>query len=239
MFERTRSFWRRLLARATPGQGPLGMEERRVWIRYRADLQTSYKPASAPETTRLSTHVRNISLGGINLVGSRPFQPGELLTVELPGSTEQSRYDVLACVVHCTEERPGECSLGCNFSRELTDDDLASFGAKREKSEPPDQRQWRRFAARVTAIYQPVAQDNKDRLTAQVLDISPSGLRLLVEREMENGTLLSVELHNGAGTRGPTMLACIVHVNCLGDKGWVLGCNFIRSLNEQDLEALV
>ncbi len=56
---------------------------------------------------------------------------------------------------------------------------------------------------------------------------------------MENGALLSVELHNSAGTTERTMLACVVHVNRHEDGGWALGCNFIRSLGEEDLNALV
>src|SRR5438874_706919 len=136
MFERTMTFWRRLVGRpgrTTTATLQAGTEVRRVWLRYTADLETSYKPAGAHETTRLSARVRNISLGGINLVGNRAFQPGELLSVELPGTSEESRCNVLACVVHCAEEQPGVWSLGCTFSRELTDDDLQAFGARRER----------------------------------------------------------------------------------------------------------
>jgi c-di-GMP-binding flagellar brake protein YcgR len=242
MFERTKTFWRRLLGRAgqtTTATLDAGTEERRVWIRYPADLQTAYKPSGAPDSTRLSARVRNISLGGINLVGNRSFQPGELLTVELPGATEETRCNVLACVVHCAEEEAGEWSLGCTFSRELTDDDLASFGARRERTDPSDQRQWKRFPSSVTARFQLVALDDPKLHPAKVLDISASGVALLVEREIENGTLLSVELHNAAGTVERTMLACIVHVTCQASNEWALGCNFIRSLSEEDLKALL
>ena len=56
---------------------------------------------------------------------------------------------------------------------------------------------------------------------------------------MENATLLSVELHNAAGTVGRTMLACVVHVTRHSDHEFALGCNFIRSLSEEDLKALM
>jgi c-di-GMP-binding flagellar brake protein YcgR len=242
MFERTRTFWQRLLGR--PAQGEVATmdhdnEDRRVWARYPANLETVYKPAGAPDSTRLTAQVRNISLGGINLLGGRPFELGELLTVELPGATEQSRCNVLACVVHCAEGPDGEWSLGCTFSRELTDEDLASFGARRERPDPSDQRQWKRFPSSVTANYQLVARDDLRQYSARVLDISASGVGLLVERAIENGTLLSVELHNAAGTVERTMLACIVHVTRQAANEWALGCNFIRSLSEEDLEALL
>jgi c-di-GMP-binding flagellar brake protein YcgR len=242
MFKRTMTFWRRLLGR--PGRTATatlesGSDERRVWIRYPADLEAAFKPSGLFDSARLSARVRNISLGGINLAGDRPFQPGELLTIELPGANEESPCNVLACVVHCAEEQAGEWSLGCTFSRELTDEDLAHFGARRERPDPSDQRQWKRFPASVTACYQRVASDDERHYAAKVLDISATGVGLLVDRDIENGTLLSVELHNAAGTAERTMLACIVHVTRQASSEWALGCNFIRSLSEQDLKALV
>jgi hypothetical protein len=35
------------------------------------------------------------------------------------------------------------------------------------------------------------------------------------------------------------MLACAVHVTARGEQGWALGCNFTRSLSEEDLQALL
>ena len=243
MFERTRNFWRRLLGRpATSAGGNVAVatgEERRVWVRYPADLETSYTPAGMPETARFSARVRNISLGGVNLLADRPFRPGELLTVELPGATDETRCNVLACVVHCQEEGPGEWSLGCTFSRELNDEDLEAFGARRERPLPSDQRQWKRFPAEVIALYQFVANGDPRQFPAKVLDISASGVGLLVDQPVENATLLSVELHNAAGTVGRTMLACVVHVTLHSEHEWALGCNFIRSLSEEDLKALL
>ena len=242
VFERTKNLWRRLLgAPGTSATATLedGGDERRVWARHATNLETRYKPAGAPDTTRLSARVRNISLGGVNLIGNRAFQPGELLNVELPGATDVDRCDVLACVVHCAEETPNEWSLGCTFSRELSDDDLVSFGARRERHHPSDQRQWKRFPSNVTATYQLVATDDSRQLPAKVQDVSASGVALIVDHSVENGTLLSVELHNASGTTERTMLACVVHVNRTADGDWALGCNFIRSLSEEDLKALV
>jgi hypothetical protein len=66
-----------------------------------------------------------------------------------------------------------------------------------------------------------------------------SGVGLLVNQSIENGALLSVELRNPAGTVERTMLACVVHINRRSPGEWALGCNFIRSLNEHDLKALL
>ena len=92
MLDFTKTFWKRLLGRhsqAATATMDAAAEERRVWIRYPADMKTTFQPAGAPANTRLSARVRNISLGGINLIGNRSFEPGELLTVELPGASEE------------------------------------------------------------------------------------------------------------------------------------------------------
>jgi c-di-GMP-binding flagellar brake protein YcgR len=237
MFALTKTFWRRLVGRpSASANGTVQTDDRRVWVRYPADLQTACKPAGAPDSTRLSARVRNISLGGINLLGSRAFKPGELLTVELPGADEESRCNVLACVVHCAEDEGG-WSIGCTFSRDLSDADLSSFGARRERNGVHDQRQWKRFDCSVTATYQFVAAPDGENHDAKVLNVSVNGVGLVVDRDIENGTLLSVELHNAAGTTQRTMLACVVHVTRQGVTEWALGCNFIRSLSEEDVKA--
>ena len=98
MFERTRNFWRRLLGRpATSAGGNVAVatgEERRVWVRYPADLETSFIPADGPESTRFSARVRNISLGGINLlvlVPDKADRQGEQADQERGGDSGDER----------------------------------------------------------------------------------------------------------------------------------------------------
>jgi hypothetical protein len=247
MFERTKTFWRRLVGNSTQtGNLALALEdkpdERRVWARFPADLETSLKTAGAADSTRLQVRVRNISLGGVNLLVERSFEPGTMLSIELPGASEETHCTVLACVVHCVQDEDNQWSLGCDFSRELSEADLASFGARRERHGASDKREWKRYPCNVSSTYQLVAADDQTAYPAKVLNISASGVGLQVNRFVENGALLSVELHNSAGTTERTMLACVVHVNHLaegeGEGEWALGCNFIRSLAEEDLKAL-
>jgi hypothetical protein len=243
MFERTVSFWKRLLRRHTPAESAGAVQqaedERRVWTRYPADLETVYRPAGAGAAVRLSARIRNVSLGGISLCVDRPFAPGQMLSVELPGATEDARCDMLACVVHAGSGDDGEWLLGCTFARELGEEDLAAFGARRERHTPPDQRTWVRFACNVKATYQRIAEERPAPKSAKVLNLSATGVGLVVSEEVENGALLSVELHAASGDFRRTMLSCVVHVTARGEGEWALGCNFIRSLSEEDLKALL
>jgi hypothetical protein len=236
MFARTFSFWRRLVGRdgsPQPGSDP-GDTERRVWIRYPANLEATFQPAGA--TNRFPARVRDISRGGANLIAGQPLKPGDLLSLELPDAAGQVQ-NVLACIVRITDHGPAEWALGCIFSRELSDDDLQGFGARRQKHTPADQRTWIRFPCEVGASYE-VVGTNAPPQDAEVLNISANGVGLLVSESIEAGTLLTVELHSGAGPTVRTILACVVRVSGHGPDRWALGCNFIHELSEEDLQVL-
>jgi PilZ domain len=173
------------------------------------------------------------------LVTSRAFEQGEMLSIELPLDGGDTRCDVLACVVHCDQTCAGEWSVGCNFSRELSAADLKALRVKPVVGDADDQRQWQRFEADVSATFQLVATAEQTPRPAKVVNLSVAGIGLMVDRAVENGALLSVELHNASGTVERTMLACVVHVNRQPKGQWALGCNFIRSLGEKDLQALL
>jgi len=241
MFERTFSLWRRLVGsrpnKPTPDNPT---EDRRVWVRFPADLETTYGPADGGDRGRFSAIVRDISVGGLSLIADRSFAPGDMLTVELPGPRDEASYSVLACVVHVTAQSDCRWALGCTFSRELSDDDLAPFGARRSQPGEADQRNWDRYPCEVQASYQDPTEPEAGRQPAKVLNISPSGVRLLVGQAVQNGSLLSIALHSPTGEAGKNMLSCVVHVTRQGDTGeWALGCNFISELSEAELLALL
>lgn len=237
------SFWKRLLGKTSPAPSPgsdcATAEDRRVWVRYPADLETTYQPATESGGARLSARVRNVSLGGVNLVVDREFTPGDLLSVELPGVADRTRCTVLACVVHVAAQGDGTWSLGCTFARELNEEDLEAFGVQRVRHASTDQRTWMRFPSDIRASFHPVAETDMQPREAGVLNVSASGIGLLVPQPVENGTLLSVELRSARGTFQRTMLACVVHVTAQSDGSYALGCNFIRSLSEDELKALL
>jgi hypothetical protein len=243
MFKETVSMLRRMVA-GHPREDADGVavaEERRVRVRYPSGAQTSLVLVNGTEHPRLSGRVRNISRGGINLLVPEGFEPGSMLGIDLPSPDGHSSYTVLACVVHATARPGGEWAVGCTFAQELTDAELRAFGGQRQKpSAPDDQRTWVRFPCRVRAACQVVADPPEAPWPAEVLDLSPSGIGLRVERPVEPGTLLNVDLHDAAGRLTTSMLACVVHVTDPdGEGGRALGCNFIRELSEQEIQALL
>jgi hypothetical protein len=241
MFQRTfASLKRWVKGHALPVQadsGFAGMDDRRIWVRYPCDVKTICQTALDATGTRSAARVRNISLGGISLHLDQECQPGTILSLEMPGLTDQT-VTVLACVVHVTEAPAGGWVLGCTFARELSDDDLQAFGGKRVRSAAEDQRSWLRFACHTQASYQLASVEGPDQLPARVVNISPSGVRLVVKNQVEAGALLNVRLQSPGGESKLSMLACVVHIAALADDEWALGCNFLRELSPKEFQDL-
>ena len=240
MLGRTVALWRSVIGgrarksheNATGAPG----DDRRLWDRFSSEVDVACRPVGAAAETRFTARVRNASHGGISLTVPCEFVCGDLLSVELPGADAQSSTTVLACVMHAARESPDAWSVGCNFSGELSDDELATLGARRSRASPADQRNWQRFDCDVQATVETVAGTQVDKQLVNVLNISATGIALSFDRPIEVGTLFSVELHNAAG-KHTTVLACAVHVTARAAK-WTVGCNFMRMLSEQELMSL-
>ena len=213
-------------------------DDRRIWVRRHVNVETRITPTSSDGEPSLVARILDVSSGGVKLVVRWAFGPGDLLTLELPACDGQPSVTVLACVAHSQPQGEAEWVIGCRFTAELSDADLAAFGASRSKSVLPDSRNWSRFACEVTAIYQVLGDEEDGRREAKVLNISASGFAVAVDHDIRAGALLSVELHAPAGRTVVTILACVVHVTVESDGQRTLGCNFIHELGEDSLLAL-
>ena len=120
------------------GRGGEAEEERRSWGRFPCDVETTCQTTGGAAKP-LAARVRNISRGGVKLVLDRPCQPGELLSLSLPGGEDLEACTVLVCVVRCAGEEQ-RWQLGCTFATPLDDEDLQRFGAGRGAAGSTDQR---------------------------------------------------------------------------------------------------
>jgi hypothetical protein len=237
MFGRTFSFWRRLAGKTDDANVAA---DRRLWVRYPAEARTNVLPAGEPvPQNRVSAKVRDISVGGANLLVDRRFDPGEMVSVELPRGADREAATVLACVVRAEPEGDGEWTLGCVFARELSAEDFKGFGAEPDRGASTDQRAWTRYAANLRAKFQKTGDPDNRTYVARVLNLSASGVGLEVTTRTDAGELLSVDLIGADGSVARTILSCVVHVTCQSTGVWHLGCNFIRELGDEDLELLV
>jgi hypothetical protein len=68
--------------------------------------------------------VLNISPAGMAVHVTRDIPNGSLLSAQLQGTPGRAPLTILACVVHVANQTDGAHVLGCNFIRELRDEDL-------------------------------------------------------------------------------------------------------------------
>jgi hypothetical protein len=241
MFEKTFSFWRRLVGKTpVPPSAPESgtQEDRRTWVRYGTDVQGKVQLAEHAGSPKIPATIRDLSMGGANLVLDRPFQLGDILSIEIPADGDQI-CTVLACVVRISPEKDSCWSLGCAFSRELSSDDLAHFGAQKVEASGADQRKWVRFACEMKASYRQVGDPRDQSHPAQVLNISANGIGLAVTPPLDSGSLLNVDLTDKHGRSTQTILACVVHTTQRTSGELAVGCNFIRELNDDELKSLL
>jgi c-di-GMP-binding flagellar brake protein YcgR len=240
MFKQAAALWKRLhppqpTADLRGGPAP---EERRVWVRYPARTEAQFKAAGTEDAALVKATVLDVSLGGAKLLVDRGFKEGSLISLDLPGSDGPSDVSVLACVVHADQRAGGEWVLGCSFSQDLDALDLQRFGITKAKPPQPDQRGWSRFECHFHVYYIETNADTAVRREAQVANISAGGIALLVEHDVANGTMLSLDLCTG-GELVTSILACVVHISLLPDGTRALGCNFICELSEEHLNVLL
>jgi hypothetical protein len=209
--------------------------ERRIWVRTPSEATATFQQGVGTDDGRFSAQVRNISRGGINFLAEQHFESGAILSVELPGTDGRS-YTVLACVAHVTAEAEGQWAVGCRFSCELGDADLRAFAAATVAPAETEQRKWVRFRSKARASYALVAANEESRQQAQVINLSANGVALCLEQSVQAGALLNLELHGPTSSR--IILACVVRVEPEAEGLWLVGCNFIRDLTDQELEAL-
>ncbi len=76
-------------------------------------------------------------------------------------------------------------------------------------------------------------------LDTWVVDISVAGLGLLLDRPLENGTLLFVELEATPTAPPVELLAKVTRVTTVAEGEWRIGCEFVNGLSEQELHAVL
>jgi hypothetical protein len=147
-------------------------------------------------------------------------------------------HTVLACVVRVQAEKNNKWSLGCVFSCELTNEELGTFGAHKTPADASDPRTWVRFPIKVKANCRKVGGANVS-CPAEVLNISASGIGLLVNPSLQAGSLLNIDLLDRNDRIIRTILACVVHTTARTGGDYAVGCNFIRELGEDELQSLM
>jgi hypothetical protein len=76
-------------------------------------------------------------------------------------------------------------------------------------------------------------------LDGWLVDVSTSGLALLLDCPLDVGTLLFVELESATESVPVELLASIVRVTANSEAEWLVGCELVNRLSEAELKALL
>jgi hypothetical protein len=224
---------------ATMTPTSLGVD-RRVWVRYFCDLESTCHSGRGPDELSWSARVRDISRGGLNLQLNRSFEQGSVLSVDLPLGADLSPRTLQVKVVHAQNQGPGKWSLGCAFEKPLDEGDLLAFQVKKPVVPSDDKRAWIRFScdgerpAHATVLINP-----HHKIQARVLNISPGGIGLATQRHYDPGTSLKLELIDASGRTSRPIQAHVVHSTSSGAEDWTIGCSFDTPLTEEDVASLL
>jgi PilZ domain-containing protein len=108
-------------------QALLRPEDKRTWMRIDCRLAARIQEIGAKEAGWQEVQVLNLSASGLGILSERFIDAGALLNVELLGRDGAAARTILACVVHVMSRGPQEWALGCNFIRELNDEDFQAL----------------------------------------------------------------------------------------------------------------
>ena len=214
--------------------------DRRVWVRYTCDLESTCHENRGGDEVSWSARVRDISRGGVNLQLNRTFEPGAILSIDLPLGPDETPRTLQVKVVHAQAQGAGRWSLGCAFEKTLGEEDLISIQVKQPATTADEKRAWIRFScegerpAHATLLINP-----NNKIQARVLNISPGGVGLATHRHCEPGTPLKIELIDASGRTSRPMQIRVVHSTAQGKEDWVIGCSFETPLSEEDVAALL
>jgi hypothetical protein len=107
-------------------QLPVSSNRRRI-DRHRFDRSPPVKYLIKPSFQAHQATIHDVSLGGIGLVHSRILQPETVLAILMRSLTANKSWIEVARVRHVTQIAEGNCLLGCLFSRDLGQGDVASL----------------------------------------------------------------------------------------------------------------
>ena len=233
MFERARQFLRQMTQPAS--RHP---EDRRSHPRLATEIQTVCRTVNDDEEHKAI--IRNVSRSGINLLLETPLNPGVMLRIEVPHAKKSAHIvTLLACVTNVSPKSDDLWSTGCAFSIELSDDELAIFGGEKFENAEREQRAWVRHPVRTTAEFQVLPEENSKPRTADVVNLSVAGVGLLMDMCVDTGSVLSISLNRGMDRAPLSILASVVYLTDCSDGRWAAGCNFIRQLSSDELQAII
>lgn len=95
-----------------------------------------------------------------------------------------------------------------------------------------------RFQSSLKGSCQTLSAHRETSWEATVRDISPEGIGLLLSRRFEPAAVLSIELIDSRDSQPRMLLARVVHATARPEGGWLIGCELVSPLSDEEVHAL-
>jgi hypothetical protein len=199
------------------------MLDRRQSKRYASQQEVSCRSAAGgPEGT--PAQVKDVSESGVGLLMARRFEPGSLVLLEVQGATASYPVCVLARVVRVGARKAGQWVIGCSFVDKISAEEFKVLRAEGATSAKKNRRAWVRVCSNTQALCRSSSPALPGQWAAEVRDLSPGGIGLLVTRTLEVGTMLKVAVPVEDGQPPCTMQVQVLRRERQPDGRWLLGC---------------
>ncbi|MBY0526307.1 MAG: PilZ domain-containing protein [Gemmataceae bacterium] len=113
-----------------------------------------------------------------------------------------------------------------------------SFGTAVPESDGSERRVWVRSLSDVETSLKLADAPATGRMSGRIRNISRGGINLLLDRELESGALLSVELPGDGPGDEYFVLACVLRAQHQPSGEWSIGCTFARELEDDEVRSL-
>jgi len=108
--------------------------------------------------------------------------------------------------------------------------------------DPPlnkERRSWNRVPVQVSVFCRNHQGEDELYWSAQVVDISRTGMQLLSRRRFEPTTLLHIGKAEASGISSEFLEAVVIRVHPSPREEWTLGCAFMKDMTEEELRAWI
>jgi hypothetical protein len=103
-----------------------------------------------------------------------------------------------------------------------------------------DRRRAPRYGCTTLQPFWRVAGDEHgETLPAGVLNVSATGIGLFLEEPLKAGTVLVITLQAAPGRLSRPLPVRVMHATSQPGGGWLVGCQFVRTLSQQDMASLL
>jgi hypothetical protein len=102
-----------------------------------------------------------------------------------------------------------------------------------------ERRRATRYPCWLRGACRPFGASLLERRASILRDLSTGGVNLMIDRPVDRGAALAVELEGIGGRSGRYLLAHVAHIIEDSQGQWLVGCAFDRSLSEEEVRALL